>query len=62
MGSDMIRCVLFGGDARGVGSLVTTALEPVPFFYLTRTNFKLGKVCPKEGTRVRVLGVYHDTA
>ena len=22
----------------------------------------LGKVCPKEGTRVRVLGVYHDTA
>ena len=32
MGSDMIRCVLFGGDARGVGSLVTTALEPVPFF------------------------------
>ena len=22
----------------------------------------LGKVCPKEGTRVRVLGVYRDTA
>ena len=22
----------------------------------------LGKVCPKEGTRVRVLGVYHNMA
>ena len=27
----------------------------------TRTNF-IRKVCPKEGTRVRVLGVYHNTA
>ena len=31
------------------------------YVILTRTNFK-GKVCPKEGTRVRILGMYHDMA
>ena len=34
----------------------------VGFLRQGETNFIRGKVCPKEGTRVRVLRLYHNTA
>ena len=41
-------------------ALEKNANPPCPLF-LRRTDFIRKKVCPKEGTRVRIPGVYHIT-